>query len=242
MASSSVSSSSPLFILANLTQKIVHSKTGHTFLLYFTVDDDDTCTVDLALPSDTDDAFGKWWWSASWSTMDLREIADLDVVAQHVEEGDLHVRGWSKAKMGRDDLELKLAVGPSDGSLMALALSQCSAKEAAARQKALLVKIAQQAQSHRCRIFPDVPSGGTKEEIASREAELDQLEQQLKKRDRTIDDLKVQLDTANEQLKVYVRDTIPARPTHTFPKIPKGNGKASVTKKRRLVQKVEYED
>lgn len=79
-------STSSLCILSNLTQKIIHSKTGHIFLLYFSISDDTTCTIDLTLadtgdggPDPDEDTQEKRerlerWWSASWTAAQLREI------------------------------------------------------------------------------------------------------------------------------------------------------------------------
>lgn len=74
---------SSLFILANLTRKVVHSKTGHTFLLYSTVDSDsdsDSCTIDVTLvgPEEDEDAPLGRWWTATWSEAELMEIGVSD--------------------------------------------------------------------------------------------------------------------------------------------------------------------
>jgi len=232
-----------LFILANFSQKIIHSKTGHTFLLYSSVDGD-SCTFDLKLAeSEADGAepldprhLGRWW-SATWSADALSEIGSVDSIASNLEKGELQVRGWSKGKMEREDLELKLLVG-TDDSRMTLVFPQCSAEGAIGRQTSLLSGIADQAHLCQHRIFPSDPSWREKK----MRADLAECNRLLLKRDHTIDDLQAQLEAANDQLKIYIRDAAPSRPVNVHRKIPKGNSKVCVTKKRRLVQKIEYED
>jgi len=129
---------------------------------------------------------------------------------------------------------LKVVVGTDDERAVFL-LPQCSAGDAIRRQTSLLANIVERAQSYECRIFG---SGGGKQ-IRNELAELNEV---LMARERKIEDLEAQLESANNQLKVYIRDAMPARTVHHHRKIPPGHSKASVTKKRRLVQKVEYED
>lgn len=63
--------------LAFLTQKIIHAKTGHVFLLYFTEEADGGCSIDLTIAGPEGDAenfdtrlLGRWW-SSAWTEGDL---------------------------------------------------------------------------------------------------------------------------------------------------------------------------
>ncbi|KAG8864576.1 hypothetical protein FRB96_005080 [Tulasnella sp. 330] len=239
-----MSTTSSLFILANLSQKIVHSKTGHHFLLFTSADD--TCTIDLTLSSTQDSGEAlptrllTKWWSATWSEDEMKEIGPVEEIVQGIEQGVLQIRGWAKSKLDKTDLELKILV-ESEESRMMVPLRQCTEEEAAHRRAALLTKLTEKAQEHNFQLLPKVPTGAGVYETEGR-AEIAQLTKTLLKRDKTIDDLNAQLEAINERLKEYIKDARPLRPTHSFPKIPANHGKASVMKKRRLVQQVEYED
>ncbi|KAG8890361.1 hypothetical protein FRB98_008935 [Tulasnella sp. 332] len=239
-----MSTTSSLFILANLSQKIVHSKTGHHFLLFTSADD--TCTIDLTLSSTQDSGEAlptrllTKWWSATWSEDEMKEIGPVEEIVQGIEQGVLQIRGWAKSKLDKTDLELKILV-ESEESRMMVPLRQCTEEEAAHRRAALLTKLTEKAQEHNFQLLPKVPTGAGVYETEGR-AEIAQLTKTLLKRDKTIDDLNAQLEAINEQLKEYIKDARPLRPTRSFPKIPANHGKASVMKKRRLVQQVEYED
>ncbi|KAG8999968.1 hypothetical protein FRB94_008834 [Tulasnella sp. JGI-2019a] len=237
--------SSSLFIINNLTQKIVHGKTGHHFLLYTSLNGSgESFSIDLTLSSSQEvkdetvpsNLLIKWW-SATWTE---KEIGNVDDVVQAIEQGELRIRGWTKSKMSREDLELKLLVGPDD-SRLALTLQQCSSEEASQRRAALLLKITEQAQESQCRLFSPASYGASQAEIENK-AEIAQLTQILLSRDETIDELMLRLETINDQLKEYIKAAEPPKPTRYFPKPPANHSKMSVFKKRRLVQQVEYED
>ncbi|KAG8980189.1 hypothetical protein FRB90_007769 [Tulasnella sp. 427] len=240
--------STPLTALSFLTQKIIHSKTGHVFLLYCWLQDETTVRVDLTIagPSnaesqDFDTQLLGRWWSNAWSEEELTTIVAVDTLVENIVKGELLVRGWSGKKARKDELELKLVVDPKSEERAMLALPECSATEAFLQQKLLLNGMTEKAQTQSCRVFPETALG-VREDLAELQAEVSSANRQLKKRDRVIEELKVQLETANEQLKEYVREAAPARPTNPQPRIPANHSKAAVTKKRRLVQKVEYED
>ncbi|KAG8901848.1 hypothetical protein FRB99_005072 [Tulasnella sp. 403] len=272
--------------LAYLTQKVIHSKTGHIFLLYCTVsDEDDTCTIDLTIagPDKHPDNFetqllGRWW-TTTRNFDELIELAPIDVIASNAIEGEIQVKGWSEAKAKRRDVELDLILHPKDTTetQLSFSLSECTDAEALLRQKMLMLKITEKAKTQKCRVFPEVALD-LRRELTEAQEEIANLTRHLRKRDRMIDDLKADLDTTNEQLKEYVKDAMPLstcptmvvqcyfltnffspaafispphgvlfkyhrpEPTRSQPKIPANHSKAAVTKKRRLVQKVEYED
>lgn len=238
-----------LTALSFLTQKIIHSKTGHVFLLYCSLQDETALRLDLTIAGPThseslqdfDTQLLGRWWSNAWSEDELTNMLAVDTLITDIVKGELHVRGWSESKARKEDVGLKLVVNPkSEGSVM-LPLPECSSTEALLQHKILLDGITEKARTQNCRIFPETALG-LREDLAELQAEVSSVNRQLKKRDRVIDELKAQLETANEQLKEYVRETAPARPAHPQPRIPPNHSKAAVTKKRRLVQKVEYED
>jgi len=178
------------------------------------------------------------WWSTTLSSAELSDIVPVDDVVSATLAGDLHLRGWGDAKAKGKNVDLKLALNPAKPKVR-FDLPECSSSAASQRQKLLLLMLTEGAQENDCRLL----GGGSGEpKVIQLQSEVDQLLRQLKKRDHMLDDLKSQLDTANEHLKGYIKDAAPARPVPTGPKFPANHGKASVTKKRRLVQTVEYED
>ncbi|KAH0589191.1 hypothetical protein J132_10943 [Termitomyces sp. J132] len=139
--------------LDELTQVIYQGV--YRFVVLSTVSDQWTIHLGLSGPE------GRWW-RGSWAKTDILEIVGskssdklLEAFAERLAEtfiqGELYVGDWSTEK----DAKIKLTLGPSSKKPLHISLAELTSSEAASHATDILLDIALQAQSRKCRLHPD---------------------------------------------------------------------------------------